>query len=281
MRHYASKLLLTAAIASLGLATIASAADLPARTYTKAPVAPVIAFNWTGFYIGGFVGGAFSDGNSTATDPNLVGFPTAFYNGGSLVTSYGLNSGFLGGGTIGYNWQTPGSNMVFGLEGEAGYLHLHGSKQDINAFNAGFTLPDSVNSTRIGDAYGVIAGRVGFASDRTLFYAKGGVAFIGNNYSFSDPCTTGGCGAATLFLNHSDTQVTWAAGAGIEYALTNSWSIKGEYLYLGTRKTFTQSGVAGASLAGAVETNSASDPGVHTAKLGINYRFGGPVVAKY
>ena len=55
----------------------------------------------------------------------------------------------------------------------------------LNAFNAGFTLPDRVNSTRIEDAYGVIAGRVGFASDRALFYAKGGVAFVGNSYSFS------------------------------------------------------------------------------------------------
>jgi outer membrane immunogenic protein len=278
MRHFSTTLLMTAAIASLGFANIASAADLPARTYTKAPVAPV-AFNWSGFYIGGFVGGAFADRNATATDPQSA--PLAFYNGGNLVNSYGLNSSFIGGGTIGYNWQTPGSNLVLGLEGEAGYLHLHRSQQDINAVNSGFALPDSVNSTRIGDAYGVIAGRVGFASDRALFYAKGGVAFVGNNYSFSDPCTTGGCGAATLFLNNSGTQVTWAAGAGIEYALTNNWSIKGEYLYLGTRKTFTQSGVAGASLAGTIETNSASDPGVHTAKIGINYRFGGPIVAKY
>ena len=280
MRHYASKLLLTATIASLGFAAIASAADLPARTYTKAPVAPVIAFNWTGFYIGSFVGGAFSDGNSTATDPNLVGFPTAFYNGGSLVTSYGLNSGFLGGGTIGYNWQTPGSNMVFGLEGEAGYLHLHGSKQDINAFNAGFALPDSVNSTRIGDAYGVIAGRIGFAADHALFYAKGGVAFIGNSTSFSDLCNTGGCGGGLLFMSRSSTEVTYAVGAGVEYAFTNNWSLKGEYLYLGTQKTYTQTGLVG--LVGpALETNTITVPGVHTAKLGINYRFGGPVVAKY
>ena len=277
MRHYRTGLLMTAAIASLGFAGIASAADLPARTYTKAPVIP-IAYNWSGFYIGGFVGGAFADRNATATDPQSS---LAFYNGGNLVNSYGLDSSFIGGGTVGYNWQTPGSNFVFGLEGEAGYLHLHRSQQDINAFNVGFALPDSVNSTRIGDAYGVIAGRIGYTWDRTLLYAKGGVAFVGNNYNFNDPCTTGGCGPATLFLGNSGTQVTWAAGAGIEYALINNWSIKGEYLYLGTRKTFTQTGVAGASLAGTVETNTASDPGVHTVKLGLNYRFGGPIVAKY
>lgn len=278
MGRYSTKFLFTAAIASIGFAGIASAADLPARTYTKAPVAP-IAFNWSGFYIGGFVGGAFADGNATATDPQAAS--GAFYNGGNLVNSYGLNSSFIGGGTVGYNWQAPGSSFVFGLEGEAGYLHLHRSQQDINAFNAGFTLPDSVNSTRIGDAYGVIAGRIGYAWDRMLLYAKGGVAFVGNNYNFNDPCSTGGCGASTLFLSNSGTQVTWAAGAGIEYALIDNWSIKGEYLYLGTRRTFTQSGVATGGLAGIVETNSASDPGVHTVKLGINYRWGGPVAAKY
>ncbi|WP_083587763.1 outer membrane protein [Bradyrhizobium erythrophlei] len=70
-------------------------------------------------------------------------------------------------------------------------------------------------------------------------------------------------------------------GAGIEYAFTNNWSLKGEYLYLGTRRTFTQSGEAGGGLADTVETNTASEPGVHTAKIGLNYRFGGPIVANY
>jgi outer membrane immunogenic protein len=111
--------------------------------------------------------------------------------------------------------------------------------------------------------------------------AKGGVAFVGNSYSFSDPCSTGACGASTLALGHNATQTTYAVGAGIEYALINNWSIKGEYLYLGTRQTFTQSGIAAGGLAGTTETNTASDPGIHTAKIGLNYRWGGPIVAKY
>jgi len=277
MRHYRTKLLLTATVASLGFAAIASAADLPARTYTKAPVAPM-AFNWSGFYIGGFVGGAFADGDARATEPQTAA--GAFYNGTGLPTSYGLNDSFIGGGTIGYNWQAPGSSYVFGLEGEGGYLHLHGSRQDVNAFNAGLALPDSINSSRIGDAYGVIAGRIGWASDRVLFYAKGGVAFVGNSYNFNDTCVTGGCGGGILTITHSDTQVTYAVGAGIEYAFTNNWSLKGEYLYLGTRKTAVQSGLTGVGIP-ITETNSSSEPGVHTAKIGINYRFGGPIVAKY
>jgi outer membrane immunogenic protein len=282
MFRFSSKLLLTAAIASLGLTAMASAADLPARTYTKAPVMPVVvAYNWSGFYLGGFAGYAWADGNATATEPQSPA--GTFYNGTILPTTYGLNGSFLGGGTVGYNWQMPGSNVVFGLEGEAGYLHVRGSRQDVNAFNAGLNPIDSVNSTRIGDAYGVIAGRIGYAWDRTLIYAKGGVAFVGNSYNFNDTCNTGTCGGGLLVVSHSDTQTTYALGAGIEYAFTNNWSLKGEYLFLGTQKTYTQSGPTLTPGTPITYTNSSTDPGIHTVKVGVNYRFnwGAPVVAKY
>jgi outer membrane immunogenic protein len=250
----------------------------------KAPPPPPPIFNWTGFYIGGFVGAAGADRDAWAGEP--VTAAGAFYNGTGLNTSYGLGTSFIGGGTIGYNWQQPGSNFVLGIEGEAGYLHLHGSRQDINAFNAGLALPDSIDSTRIGDAYGVIAGRAGWTNNRALFYVKGGVAFVANAYSFNDSCIgpapTPGCGPGALITRHSDTQVTYAVGAGVEYAFNNNWSVKGEYLYLGTQKTYSQSGVitAGGGT-GTLEANSNSDPGVHTGKIGVNYRFGGPIVAKY
>ncbi|WP_083587764.1 hypothetical protein [Bradyrhizobium erythrophlei] len=52
---------LLGALALFGLTNVSLAADLPARTYTKAPVMPVEVFDWTGFYIGGFVAGAFGD----------------------------------------------------------------------------------------------------------------------------------------------------------------------------------------------------------------------------
>ncbi len=252
----------------------AIAADLP----MKAPPPPPVGFNWTGFYIGGFVGGATPSSDASATEPRAnAGF---FYNGGGLNTSYGLGNSFIGGGTIGYNWQQPGTNFVLGIEGEAGYLHLNGSRQDINAFNAGLALPDSINSTHMGDAYGVIAGRLGWTANRSLFYVKGGVAFVERSYSFNDPCTTGGCGGNLLFLSSSNTLVTYAVGAGVEYAFTNNWSIKGEYLYLGTQNTYTQTGLSGVGVPIAF-SNSSSDPGIHTGKIGINYRFGGPIVARY
>ena len=61
---------------------------------------------------------------------------------------------------------------------------------------------------------------------------------------------------------------------------TNNWSIKGEYLYLGTQNTYTQTGLSGVGVPIAF-SNSSSDPGIHTGKIGINYRFGGPIVARY
>jgi outer membrane immunogenic protein len=260
--------------------SVASAADMA----VKAPPPPPPMFNWTGFYIGGFAGGAVADRDASASEPRSAA--GAFYNGpGSLNTAYGLGGSFIGGGTIGYNWQQPGSNFVLGIEGEAGYLHLRGSRQDVNAFNNGLALSDSVDSTRIGDAYGVIAGRAGWSADRALFYVKGGVAFVASSSSFNDSCIGAGapgCGPGALITSHSDTQVTYAVGAGVEYAFNNNWSIKGEYLYLGTQKTDTQTGIVTAGGAtGTLFTNSNSDPGVHTGKIGINYRWGGPVVAKY
>jgi outer membrane immunogenic protein len=278
MRQQTSFLTIAASIAAIALGSAAaSAADLAPR-YTKAPP-PVAAFSWTGFYIGGFVGGAFADGNAMSTEPRTAA--GVFYNG-PLTNNYSLSNSVIAGGTIGYNWQPAASNWVIGIEGEAGYIHLNRTIQDINAINNGLAFPDSLDSTRIGDWYGVIAGRAGFTFNQALFYAKGGAAFVNKNYSFADNCTAAPCGPGILNLSNNRTQVTWAAGAGIEYALTNNWSIKGEYLYLGTRETVASTGVGGGTAAGLVFSNSHTDPGVHTAKFGVNYRFGaGPLVAKY
>lgn len=278
MRH-SVKLLMAAAVASISFAGIASAADMA----MKAPPPPPPIFNWTGFYIGGFVGGAVADRDASASEP--VNTPFGFYNGAGTATAYGLGSSFIGGGTIGYNWQGPGSNFVLGVEGEVGYLHLTGSRQDVNARLVNLSPIDSVDSTRLGDWYAVIAGRAGWTANRALFYVKGGVAFVDHAYSFTDSCIGAGppgCGPGFLVINRgSNTQATYAVGAGIEYAFNNNWSVKGEYLYLGTQKSYTSSATSLAAPAGVVFTNTNSDPGIHTGKIGINYRWGGPVAANY
>jgi outer membrane immunogenic protein len=270
------KIALAAAAASILLTGAASAADLR-RPIAKAPppmVAPI--YSWTGFYIGGFVGGAWADRDAVTTDPcnNAVGLQACLARGfgtfnGVAPTPHSLESSFIGGGTVGVNYQV--NNFVFGLEGEVGYLRLRGSVLQ-NPPPVG--LGDTFAQTTIGDWYAFYGGRVGVAFDRTLLYVKGGGTTVNVNTGVVD--TVG-----VTLDTRSDTHIHgWAAGGGVEYAFNPNWTIKGEYLYLGIRKDVITTGTTST---GVFETVLTSVPGVHTAKIGINYKFGwgGPVVAKY
>jgi outer membrane immunogenic protein len=276
MRH-----ILLGVVAVFGVCGSAHAADLP--TYTKAPVVVAPIFNWSGFYVGGFVGGAAADRNASSTEPraNVTTGTTVspvFYNTSAFDNNYSLNNTFIGGGTVGINFQPTASNWVFGVEGEVGYLKLSRSVVDINPVPAGAPGGDSRDSTQLGELYGVLAGRLGYAFDRVLFYGKGGAAFVDKTAGFDDSCSVAPCGTTMLSTGYSGTQLTWAAGGGIEYAITDNWSVKGEYLYLATKETYTYNAVANNALA---YTVSHTDPGVHTGKIGLNYRWGGPAVGRY
>jgi outer membrane immunogenic protein len=203
-------------------------------------VAPAL---WEGFYVGGHVGGVW--GGPDVSDTFVyVGDPT--FNGG-------LNgAGFTGGAQAGYNIQRD--RFVFGLEGDIGYLGLSANKlvnfkQDTctahyrdgsetygrDHHNEQLCSIDGKYSSSSG-LYGDITGRLGYALDRTLFYAKGGVAFFDAdfkaNYAGQSCKTLGTCGTggpSTFNYDHSDTLVGWTVGAGVEYALSQSWSLKAEY----------------------------------------------------
>src|SRR4029079_17214870 len=145
------KKLLLAGAAFLSLMTAASAADLAARPYTKAPpLSP--AYHWSGFYIGAMGGYAFD----------------------------GDNGGGFGGGRIGYNWQFSGSQFVFGIEVDAAGASIKESQAAIVNGAVG-TVEDKM------DALGSVTGRVGVAVDAALFYAKGGYAWANNKLSASAP----------------------------------------------------------------------------------------------
>jgi outer membrane immunogenic protein len=140
--------LIGSALVGLGMATAASAADLP----RKAPAysAP-IGYNWTGFYIGANAGYGWSRG----------GFA-------------GDTDGFVGGGQIGYNWQGVGSPFVFGLEAD-----FQGADLSNSGTFAGVTLSGKTN------AFGTVRGRIGYAWDRAMIYATGGWAYARNEVSAS------------------------------------------------------------------------------------------------
>jgi outer membrane immunogenic protein len=137
-------LLSTAAVALVAMAGSASAADMAARPYTKAPAyAPASPiYNWTGFYIGGHIGGAFPGNN------NLVG---------------GSNDGtFMGGGQIGYDMQFS-PNWVFGIE-------------------ANYSFKDT-SSSFANRGLGSVTGRLGYTWGPAMLYAKGGYAWADSRFT--------------------------------------------------------------------------------------------------
>ena len=208
----------------------------------------------------------------------MAPFTPVFYNTTAFDNNYSLSNSVIAGGTVGINYQPSASNWVFGVEGEVGYLRLSRSVVDINPVPTGALGGGSTDRSQLGDVYGVFAGRLGYAVDHLLFYGKGGAAFVSKTASFNDSCVTAPCSATTLSSGYTGTQLTWAAGGGIEYAINDNWSVKGEYLYLATRETYSYSAPATNAIA---YTVTHTDPGLHTGKIGLNYRWGGPAVGKY
>jgi outer membrane immunogenic protein len=226
---------------TVGFAGAASAADMPAPEYTKAP--PPVIWTWTGFYIGADAGGAWS---KDVVSPTVA-------DGGSFPRSNTLQTGgMLGGGTLGYNFQT--GSFVYGIESDLGYMQLgYGYHQ---ADQGGGTEVDFVN----GGFYADVTGRIGYAVDHALIYGKAGWAYFGGTAT-----TTTALPGFTW--SNSGAFNGWTAGGGIEYQFTPRWSVKAEYLHF-------DFGSATATITGAAGVfpykNSLT---TDTVKMGINYRF--------
>jgi outer membrane immunogenic protein len=244
-------LLVTAAIAALGAALPASAADLGYRPPYGVPPAPygappaVVApiYCWTGFYFGAHVGGAFSGDNN--------------FNG--LATGNNGNGRVLGGFQAGGDWQFN-PNWVVGIEGE--YSWLSGS--------AGAIFPGGFAYTNNQRGLGSITGRIGYTWGPGLVYVKGGFASSDNNENVTLN------GVPVTFTTSADHRSGYTIGAGVEYVFAPNWSAKAEYQYYNFGSAnFT-------SPAGLVPFGSFTTDD-HVIKVGVNYRinWGPPVVARY
>lgn len=273
------RILMGAAIASM-LSTAALAADLAPRMYTKAPVAPPVVYDWGGFYVGGNVGYSWGRSSDTSTLTNGAG-TVLFESSGSS----NLN-GVIGGGQIGYNWQMQ--NWLFGLEADIQGADESGSRS--------FTCPTGVCTPNTGilgaglfpgpavpvtlsqkiDWFGTVRGRIGLlATPRVLLYGTGGLAYGGVNTSET-------IGAAALGFSNTETRVGWTLGAGIEGAIGGGWSAKLEYLYMDLGTTSGSFLTPIAALGGGfISSNFNSRITDNILRVGVNYRFGGPVVARY
>jgi outer membrane immunogenic protein len=213
--------ILLASIGAIALTgSAAFAADLPYRAPPPAYLPPPPVFTWTGIYIGGQVGYAWGTGANKFTGFDPV-------TGAFVDTSFGgTPNGVIGGGHVGYNLQI--NQWVIGLEGTVDGTSL--SNTAVAALPGVFG-GSTLTAHTTADIQGSIRGRLGVAFDRALIYATGGVAFGGFN---TDVSLSGIDVAGVPFFvstSRSNTRVGWTVGGGIEYAVTNNWSIRAEYRF--------------------------------------------------
>jgi outer membrane immunogenic protein len=263
-------------LASLALLPLAFGPAQAADMHVKALPPVPVGYSWTGCYLGGYIGGAWDGGGSSANDAVNTVTGTAFNGGGPYSIPYKPN--VIGGGTLGCNYQV--GVFVFGAEGEYGYLHQTSSYQWPNSPPVGGN-GDTNYSDTIGNWYGVAALRLGLANDRVMWYLKGGAAWTHVSSSVVDTCTVAPCGPATLNASGSSNPTGWAAGGGIEWAFLGNWTWKAEALVLGFNKGYA---VCGPETPAGVNFCSNHAIGtIATVKMGLNYKFdwGAPVVARY
>src|SRR5215216_5077620 len=215
------------ALALAGMTLPSSAADLGARPIMKAPVAaPPVAFSWTSCYIGANAGGKWGRFRGFETIGPFDGFagPSTLVFPG-VVANDDFDSGFLAGGQIGCQWQTGA--WVFGLEGDFDATRIRETFIAPAGTLAPFFPGDSIFLRNRWQAS--VRGRLGYAFDRWLVYATGGVAF-------ADVRATVGFApvpfaAPTLFLEDSQTLIGGTVGGGVDYAITNNLSLGVEYRF--------------------------------------------------
>jgi len=231
-------LLGTAATLMLGIA--ANAADMPTKApLLKAP--PVVSYDWTGAYIGGYFGDAISNAK-VHTDGLASGIADLNEKGVTV------------GGTAGYNWQFY-SRFLVGAEIDFGWLSLNRSIMQWNDF---------VNLGENVDWNGTARLRVGYVTGPSLLYVTGGGALVHTRDSFGGTATAG----PTM---DSAIRSGWTAGGGIETRLSRSWTAKTEYLYMNVGQSNFGSNVFGGTFA------TTFDHSLHVIKTGLNYKLGEPL----
>jgi outer membrane immunogenic protein len=226
------------------LAGPAFAADMPPRPYAKAPAytAPAIVYNWTGFYIGGHLGGAFAGDNSLQSN----------------------DARFMGGVQAGFDYQFA-TNWVIGAEAQ--YSWLNGGNNNNNLFFPAGT----VVSGGAADQIGSVTGRLGYTWGPALLYAKGGYAWRdGNNIGMTI------AGVPQPFTTSGNNKDGYTVGAGLEYLFAPNWSAKAEYQYYNFGNTTVTSGPADT-----VGTRFRNDEHSVKVGVNYRFGWGGPAPSRY
>ena len=249
---------LLGAVGAIAVTASASAADLAARPYTKAPMTTA-AYDWSGFYIGLNGGGGWS-GKCWDLVTNILGAPVV------PAASEGCHTatGAVAGGQFGYRWQAGA--WVFGLEAQGDWANLTGSNGPSLLAGGGGSDRSTI------DAIGLFTGQVGYAWNNVLFYVKGGAIATHDNYE--------GFITATGFVFDRASETRWggAVGAGLDFGVTQNIVVGIDYVhgFMGSRtNSFAFVGNGAFSRADSIR----QDIDIVTAR--ISYKFGGPIIAKY
>jgi outer membrane immunogenic protein len=259
------------ALIALGLGTPAMAADMDVGGPTYKATRPVVrAYDWTGFYLGGNVGGhRGNDKITTATGTNfegLDGAAAAAIDGTSLATLH--PAGFIGGVQAGYNLE--GSGGVWGIEVDANWL---GGSATRSLANIPVINPlDVMTNTSQATFLSTLRMRWGTTalSDRSLLFVTAGFAFA----TLKTTDTMGHFGNTVVTSNsNTTTEPGLSAGGGFEYAFTDNWSAKAEYLFINIKRVGTTVPVSAAGFADGVAVNHAYTD--HIGRFGVNFKFGG------
>jgi outer membrane immunogenic protein len=266
-----NKILFAAAgLVALSLTVPASAADMAARPYTKAPpmVAPV--YNWTGFYIGGHVG--YGWGHSSNDSFSAAGV--------LLDTTTSNSSGVFGGGQIGYNWQFS-PNWLIGFEADGSVSDIHGTSVNCSATGCASAFGKT-------EDFGTVRGRLGYIINNVLLYGTGGWAWSHSNTDRTITCVVAGGGICPggpspspltgAVASASGNNSGWVAGAGVEWMFAPNWTAKVEYQHLQFDNISRDYNYPTSA---AAFRHVESDSHIDTVRVGVNYIFGGPALARY
>ncbi|MGB6543178.1 MAG: outer membrane beta-barrel protein [Xanthobacteraceae bacterium] len=245
-------------LGSAGFSLLAMAASVSAADLGVPPAPPMLTpFSWTGCYAGGHVGGAW--GQKDLTDVTGALAPITGFTSANLGTS-----GYVVGGQIGCDYQFA-SSWVVGVEGAVSGTNIGSSTAVAQPLGI---AGDSAAFQETTDLLTTATARVGYAWDHWLLYAKGGAAWASDKY------TAIGVFLGTPYdLVGLETRMGWTAGGGLEWALSNDWSIKLEYDYYGF-------GSRSVTFIDATTGNTGPEnikQSIQVVKLGLNFHvFAGP-----
>lgn len=285
MRHLSAAVI--AVFSTFALTQIASAHSTGgAPAYGHPSTQPV--YRWTGFYLGGNIGGGWStaDVNYTANDPATALLFSSGNRGQPPASSF-KTSGVLGGLQFGYNYQVN-RNWLVGLETDFEWSGMSGSATSSGSYLG--IVPFTASADEHIRWFGTLRGRLGYLpTPNLLAYVTGGFAYgkVEHSGRYVDVSTNDlgvkvspfgayCAGGATCFAGTSSSVDTgWTLGAGLEYAVWQNWTLKAEYLYVSldnTTMTETALMANGASTPASFDANFGRTD-LNIVRVGVNYHF--------